>query len=1318
MRIPANITRIGEEGLKLCTPVDVAKLSSDIVYIIDNSGSMEAWGFWIRPGTNDTLWYNPYCADRDVSGRMVAVYKRHFGGKTGADSLQWDSLFRMDGARAPNCEEANDPYSMRAQAVRVALDYQASFDSGSMAGVVYFNSQVRQKFRMRGLDKRGLGVLLDSTGLYASGSGTNWAQPFDTAMRWLANVPVSGRAKAIILVSDGEPQDANRYLPLLGKDGQPPIYGIYLGQSTDATPQLDNVTSLTLGQKFVVPPDAPDSLEGVIKSIVASVTTKEQPANSRLSNLTNGQTSRSLRIPPDSLESWQVVLDSVVALGPGLNSMRWINSWRSVSGLAADTSNFVLDVSGPMASLGETPIPGSDLAARCFESSTLQFTDSSWRPSVSVTENVGSVGLRLVPSGATSPPLRTAITSGAGDREALSLTDLDQLAAGTWGRRLPLSVPRPARAAPGNQALEVRSVRDTLRGSWCHPRDARDCAEASLEVVSIKVADLRWIPDQTMGSFGSVVLEATLPGQVSNSVQVSIYRKGRLVVAKTLRRVRDSIFQDTVRFLQGPRVPTGDTLRLTAPPALVPDSLVAVLVWGLTGDTLADTALIIRPPLGLRVEWTGVGQQVSVTLDGGQLDTRGLRTVRLSAGPRSQSLVLDTSARGTASVTTLASTGTGTSVWIKGIFVDPVYGDTAVDSVQVPVPSTYLRFTTRSQTGPQGTFGLEADLPGVAGTSVLVSIRRRGQNLGNALLARRSDSTFAGTVNFRQGPVRPGADSMWMVLPNSVVPDSLVAVYVMPTNGDTLSDTGLVVRPNLALDLNPSRGTILDLELQGGFPDARGVRTVVVTVVSAQSVVLDSLSLGQVDVLSQLSRVTESQALVRARFVDPVYGDTARDSAWVTVPARSLRFTPSTTIGPRGSLQIEVVDPWTSVDTRFVLVAHGRDSVQVRLTRAPSGVFIGSVPFSQTPTAFGDTLALGRPVAGTDSVFAILPGQDALGELVDRAVVTRPPFSLVLLPVVDHPQGLRIQLAGASPDARGEARTTLLGPVAISPTSLTNAGGLTWEGGRDLATILPESPDPVVIRGYFVDPIYGDTAKASIQIASPWFPARIEVHPDLADPRKGDTVEIRVYDKDPDSTRIGVIKLQVGLRTFDVEETGIATGEYIVRLPAGQVDPDWGRRDAREEWLVPVVYTDPDHPRDVARSAVKLQFNVPSPELDPYEPILPAPTVSRPGVPSLTIEKRETDKPYAPGSQGVELKVYETSRVMVFVYDKIGTAVCSWEGTLKPADASTPARYLVKWNGLDRLGNPTTNGIYPIRTVMVATDGKMLANQIFMLGRR
>jgi len=1324
LRLPANVTRIGDDGLALCTPTNVSKLSSDIVYIIDNSASMSSWGFWINPADGDTSWFINDCANSTLgkAGTKVVLRRRHHGGKTGADSVQWDTLVRMDGPTSPGvldrqCWESNDPYDMRDQAVRVALGYQAAFDPTSMAGVIYFNSAVKQRFQMRTLAPRGLQGLVDSTGRYPAASGTQWAPPFDTALRWLAATPATGRSKAIILVSDGEPTDAAKYTALLGKDGQPPIYAVYLGKSTDPTPQIDNVTSLTLGQKFVVPPDRPDSLEGVIKAIVASVTTKEAPSSSRLTNLTNGQTSRTLAIAGDTLDTWDLALDSVVALATGPNALQWTTTWKGVSGVVTDTSSFVLDVSGPSAPIGETSIAGTNFSAVCSEGSKLQFLDSSWNAVGYFSEGAGKVGLRLTPSGTPSLPLNTAISTGASDLEKLSLSTLDQVAPGSWGRRLPLSVARLAPAVPGNQALEVRAGLDTLRASWCHPRDARDCADAAMEVRSFRAALLRWIPRSLPGSRGTFVLEGVLPGQTGNSVAASILRHGVRIGTATLVRVQDSLFRDTIRFAQGPRRPGTDTLWLVAPSATELDSLVATLVWGLSNTVLADTATIARPPLSLSLDWTGVGETVVVAVDGGQVDSRGVRTVRLSASTRSQAVVLDSAARAQVDVTTLASTGRGASVWIRGVFVDPVYGDSATDSVLVPVPRQYLRFTERTADGPAGSLGLVADLPGVGGSSIQVAVWRRGRSLGNVVLSRQPDSTFAGVVKFRQGPVRPGVDSLWLVQPGSAA-DSLAAVYVQSATGDTLTDTALVLRPALRLTLRSAGGTLVEATLVGGFPDIRGTRTVDVSAGSVQKVVLDPTGAGTTDILAQLSKVGGTQARVRGLFVDPVYGDTARDSLLVGVPVRTLRFTPSTVVGPRGAFHVEVVDPWTSADTRTIVVAHGRDSVLVKLTRAASGAFVADVPFAQTGFAGGDTVALGRPAAGTDSVYAFLPRFDSLPSLVDRGMVVRPAFRLELSSSPDRPQTVQIKLVGGNADVRGEAWTTLSGPVAIPSTSLLGTGSLAWGGQRDLALLLPESPEPVVIDGFFVDPVYGDTAKASLVVASPWFPARIEVLPELADPRKGDTVEIRVYDKDPDSTKVGKVKVQVGSRTLELVETGAHTGAYVLRLPAGDVDPDWKWHQPREIWRVTLVYTDPDHPRDVVSTTMRMQFQVPPPEISTYEPLRPVATRSTSGKPVLAVVSQDAGGHYPEGAQGVELKIWEKTRVLVFLYDKLGISVGHWEGVLEPKDAKTSAKYLVDWDGLDESGNPTAPGIYLIRTVLVAQDSKPLGNYVYRIGRR
>ena len=60
----------------------------------------------------------------------------------------------------------------------------------------------------------------------------------------------------------------------------------------------------------------------------------------------------------------------------------------------------------------------------------------------------------------------------------------------------------------------------------------------------------------------------------------------------------------------------------------------------------------------------------------------------------------------------------------------------------------------------------------------------------------------------------------------------------------------------------------------------------------------------------------------------------------------------------------------------------------------------------------------------------------------------------------------------------------------------------------------------------------------------------------------------------------------------------------------------------------------------------------------------------------------------------------------------------SWEGVLDTKNPETAARYLVKWDGYDRMGNPTAPGIYLIRVVLVAQDGKPLGNFVYRLGRR
>lgn len=1322
VKLPSNVTRIGQDGLALCTPTYVQTMSADIVYIIDNSTSMSSGSFWVNPTNNDTTWFMDNCSrPADTSaGRWVHLRLRHYGGTSGADSLGIDSLYEFYGAtRAASgtngCQESNEPYTMRFQSVRVALDYQAAFDPASNAGVIYFNGAVRQRFPMRPLGPIQLKGLLDSVGLYPEATSTLWAPPFDTARRWLSQVS-SGRNKVIILVSDGEPTDDDRYPRLLDTTGATPIYGIYLGGANEATPELDRVTRDTKGRKFVVPPDRPDSLEGVIKSIVASVTRKDAPTATTITNVSNGQTSKAVTITSDTLDTWALHLDSIVALAPGANYIMSISNWKSTAGVQVDTSIFVLDVSGPASPLGETPLTGVPLSTRCFEGTTLQFVDNSWKTIASVSEGGGPVGVKLTPSGQASFPMTLTITSGAGDLESSSQKQKDSVASGAWGTRMPLTVARLTTAVPANQTLEVRNGYDTLRSVWCHPRDGRDCAAAMLPVIAIRQAYVKWVPGSLPGSRGAFVLEAVLPGQSGTKVSADISRHGVKIATASLVRVQDSLFRDTIPFVQGPRRPGGDTLWLNAPSAVLPDSLVATLIWGLDKSVLSDTALIIRPTLSLSLKGDGVSDVISIAMTGAQPDAQGKWPVHLWASTRTQTVSLDSSLKGSADVTLLAATGKG-QTWIKGRFVDPVYGDTAIDSVLVPAPSSYVKFTPGILDGPVGTFAITAEVPGALGSTLDVVIWRRGSGLGTVKLVRQADSTFAGSVSFRQGPVRPSGDTLWMNQPPHGVPDTLVATAKDPS-GETLADMALVTRPVMRLVATSDGGTVVSLDLLGGFPDARGARTGSIMVTTTNPVSFDATGKAQVQLLSQLSKVSGSSVVVWAWYVDPIYGDTASASVSIAVPARSIRFVEKVVDGPRGSLGIELIDPWTATDTRDVVIVHGGDSVLVRLTRTSTGAFVGTPAFIQKETAFGDTLTLGRPKAGNDSVTVVLPVLDALPQLTDRAMIRRPPLSLVLVAQADHPQYIDIALKGGNADAQGMAIVNMSGPVAIPTTSLVSTGGLSWSGLRQLDTILPESPDSVDIYGTFVDPLYGDTAWAFLKVKSPWFPATITVAPEKADPRKKDTVLIRVLDKDAHPAKVDTVLVTVGKVTLKLVETGINSGEYVLRVNADAVDPDWTKHMARNDWKVDLVYTDPDHPRDVATTSLVLEFQVPPPEAKPVETVQPALTHWILDQPHLEVIRPNPDWGYPPGSQGAELKIWEHTRTLAYVYDKIGTFVASWEGELDTDNPEVAARYLVKWDGCDKDGRPTAPGIYLLRIVMIADDGTTLGNLVFTLGRK
>ena len=1139
--VPENVTRIGRDGLALCALSHTSSQASDIAYVIDNSNSMDAWGFWVNPSTGDTSFYIPNCS-KSVSGTNVAFRKRHIGA-SGVDS-SWDTLVKISSTKIPssvnsdNCKEANDPYSMRAEVVRVAMKYQMSLDSNSQAGMVEFSSKVQQRSPLRTLQGSGLMRLLDSTGLYDAGSGTLWTPPMNTALGWLSASKNS--VKAIIIVSDGEPTDGSDYRRLLRSTPDlPKIYGIYLGSGVTKVAEMDSLTNISGGKYWIVPPSRPDSLQSVIRSIVGNVMSTETPGTTVLTNLTNGQKSTALTITPGQDSVFHLKLDSVVALDTGKNSVRLVSSWTDDQGKArSDTSAFVLNVSGAAATASGA-IKGDTLfATACTDASSLAFlSTSTWKAIDTVSEGEGAFALELVTPDSLSFPTYVSVAErSGGDQESMSLTAAKAVASvtGAWVNQLMLAVPRPWSHKSGDGIVQAANGIDTIVGSWCYPRDARDCAEDILVVRALKSPYVQWVPRQVTGPSGSLVLEALLPGQVGATVDAIIYRAGKAIGSVTLRKVSDSLFRDTVNFRQGGLATGGDSLWIANPTAL--DSLVAKVVWSPADSALYDTARIVRTAPVLDLTKYGPDSLALALSAAAQADAKGRRIVSLSVGAVSASTVLQNSRSGNAAMLSLLASADAGTVWVHGLFVDPVFGDTARDSVLVPV-----------------------------------------------------------------------------------------------------------------------------LE-------------------------------------------------------------------------RTLQFVKASVTGPRGLLQLQATDPYTSGTTLSVKLIHGANAVTMLLSRDSSGGFSGSVPFTQARLASGDTLALGAPtvVGRDDSVVAVLAAAQARAALSDTARIIRPALSLVFSVDASAPQDVRMELVGGTPDAKGGAFVSFVKPLAVS-ANLSSASWLTWSGTTNLKDQLPESLDSVLTTGFFVDPLYGDTARAQIRIASPWYPGSISVSPDTADPRRGDSVTIVVRDHDPDSTKVDTVRVTSGARSWTLSETGRATGEYRLRLAASDLAPDWTAHAPRQAWNVTVRYQDPLHAQDVTEDVLALSFEVPPVQVAVHNPLVERPTTAQPG----TMERSngatglvlvaQSDTVFhdggvsigdEPAVQGIAIRTWEPTQFSVYIYDQLGVAVNSWAGQVLSSDASKGALYLLRWDGRDKVGAAAGVGVYLVRVVRYAADGRYLGNDILRIGLR
>lgn len=340
--ISSDVSSISTAGLSLCPLVDIDVMNCDIVYVLDQSKSMPT----------KTVAFYTFPDDTILSCNGIGRFE---GPKDGDIDIPWgdsvksvpyviNKLFMPPNNkpyRKPNW--AGDPLGQSAIALHKTVEYQHAISPTSFAGFTGLHKFAAHQVPPALLNSATLQMLKDSIFIDDYEGKTEFFPSLLVAKRWLLNTTLCKNEKQmIIFISDGAPTDTafvdhnglkcKKYLHLLYDEHDscsglmPPIYGIFLGKEGAANYKpLQDLADTTGGAFHIVPPDQPDSLVGVLRSIIES-SFEAPPLEITLTNesTTPIQTSTvdQSKLIQQVDGSWLLELDSALALLPGYNDLR------------------------------------------------------------------------------------------------------------------------------------------------------------------------------------------------------------------------------------------------------------------------------------------------------------------------------------------------------------------------------------------------------------------------------------------------------------------------------------------------------------------------------------------------------------------------------------------------------------------------------------------------------------------------------------------------------------------------------------------------------------------------------------------------------------------------------------------------------------------------------------------------------------------------------------------------------------------------------------------------------------------------------------
>lgn len=574
LRVPGATTRISKDGVVVCGKKEQSTDPMDIVYILDQSRSMTPTS--ILPIGTDTLAFSECSAPSTYASNPVIAT---FHGEPVIVIAASDEAYARQ-----NCLAAGDPTSIRATLIQSAIQQQAKLSPGSRAAWISFSGSYSATDMVDLSDTAARGTLIRSV-VNKNMSSTFYHDPLGwsrvlldggTSYAGVTTVGSPNKRKAIVMISDGEPDATDKYLNALNPrdslrdplrqswrtsaTASPPIYGFLLSETYRPGQALQVLAQRTGGVFTQIPPSKPDSLRRSISQIMGSILGSGRPDSLCIINTSNGQVSNGITSGREA-GGFRVRLDSIVGLQPGKNELqlRFVLTGVKDSIVTANWTIVVGDSASQFSPTGTDSL----LMASCTDPSRLSllpgsdttrlFADSR-DSSLTLRWDVSNAGQSVLPTSIFTSVSRDALRRNPSVTGSSSIPRLGAVSTVPWNSGVAVS---------GDIAIQTGLGWDTVKAIYRTPRDPRDSAVAILPVLHPHPARLWISPDTSKGIRGQFLVNLLdsirLP---DTAVAIVTHRLGDSVKL-VLRRSSGALFTASVSFVQGVAPYRGDAVLQT-----------------------------------------------------------------------------------------------------------------------------------------------------------------------------------------------------------------------------------------------------------------------------------------------------------------------------------------------------------------------------------------------------------------------------------------------------------------------------------------------------------------------------------------------------------------------------------------------------------------------------------------------------------------------------------------------------------------------------------------------------------------------------------